>query len=118
MAFAWEKSLQVPGWIGTCTELAAEDLAAFDDTERSIAFNTFARLLGPDGMRELRQRYPGPPRIEDDWAIEFGRGSWKGQPAVCMHHSAIHHLWLIPKDRLQTKKPVQTHRRQGVLSGC
>lgn len=101
----------IPVWIGLCVNLRAEDLEAYDDTERDIKYATFARLLGPVGLQEIAESYPGVPHISKDWHVEFGRGRWKGKPAVCMHHSQIHHLWLIAPNRLKRSKPSQAGRR-------
>lgn len=85
-------------WIGTCVGLPLRDLEAYDESEREIKVATFRRLVGPENWREIRDSFPHPPFIGQDWAVQFGRGKWKGKPCVCVHHSSIHHLWeLIPE---------------------
>lgn len=80
-------------FIGTCVGLEAEDLEAFDDSAREITYKTFARHLGREGIREIN-RWAGVA-ISKDWHVSFERGKWKGNPAVCLHHSGIHHLWAL-----------------------
>lgn len=83
-----------PQFIGTCIGLKEEDLHAYDDTERSIGYRTFLKHIGRDTVTELNATFGVP--LHRDWCVSFGRGKWKGHPAVCLHHSRIHHLWLLP----------------------
>jgi hypothetical protein len=85
-------------FIGTCVRLEANDLYAYDDSERRITYRTFARHLGRDAIRELNERFGGRP-LSQDHCVSFGRGKWKGRPCVCLHHSRIHHLWYLPGKR-------------------
>ena len=95
-----------PQYIGTCVELKELDLHAYDDTERAIASRTFARYLGSQLWRALEQRLGyrdtdgrlinSGLSLHSDFAVRFGRGLWKGKPAICCHWSHIHHLWLLP----------------------
>lgn len=80
-------------FVGTCVSLKASDLEEYDATERDITYRTFARKVGRAVIDELHCWNSVP--LKKDWHIKYGMGKWKGQPCVCMHHSAIHHIWLI-----------------------
>ena len=83
-----------PEFIGTCVNLRARDLYEYDDTERTIGYKTFLKHVGREIVDELDADFGVP--LRKDWAVSFGRGKWKGKPAVCLHHSSIHHLWYLP----------------------
>jgi len=33
--------------------------------------------------------------LQDDWAVRYLTGQWRGRRAVCVMHSSIHHIWLV-----------------------
>ena len=80
-------------FIGTCVGLRANDLDDFDNSARGITYQTFRKHVGMEVVKELNEAFSVP--IHTDWAVRFEKGKWKGKPAVCMHHSSIHHLWAI-----------------------
>lgn len=78
--------------------MRAKDLHDYDDTERSITYRTFVKHVGVETIRELNSAlgYSGSKlSLKNDWAVSYGKGKWRGRPAVCMHHSSIHHIWTI-----------------------
>jgi hypothetical protein len=83
-------------FVGTCIGLRAKDLHAYDDTERAITYRTFRSHVGREVTTEINTwaGWPGT-HFSNDGCIRYGKGKWKGKPAVCMHHSGIHHLWLV-----------------------
>lgn len=83
-----------PEFIGTCVGLEFNDLQDYDDSERIIKYQTFLKHVGREIVAELDAAFGIP--LRRDWHVSFGRGKWKGKPAVCLHHSAIHHLWYLP----------------------
>jgi hypothetical protein len=83
----------MPHFIGTCVHLDAQDLEEFDDSARSITYRTFARHVGREEITELDRAFGVPLRRY--WHVSFECGRWKGAPAVCLHHSGIHHLWKL-----------------------
>lgn len=40
-------------FVGTCVHLQAQDLDAYDESERQITYGTFARHLGAQAMKDL-----------------------------------------------------------------
>jgi hypothetical protein len=82
-----------PEFIGTCIGLEAKDLWDYDDSERKIKYLTFRKHVGREVVDELDARFGVP--LRRDWHVSFERGKWKGRPCVCLHHSAIHHLWYL-----------------------
>ncbi len=85
-------------FIGTCPHLLADDLHAYDDTARDIGFETFRRHVGPDVIQQIHEDlgYAGSSlTLKGDYHVRYSRGKWQGQPAVCMMHSAIHHIWVL-----------------------
>ena len=80
-------------WVGTCVNLKAEDLEAYDDSSRNITYRTFLRRVGGAIVREVNQQKGFP--IGKDWHVTFSKGKWKGEPALCMMHSGIHHIWTV-----------------------
>ena len=82
-----------PEFIGICVSLQAEDLHAYDDSERRIKYRTFLRHVGRKVVADLDRLFGVP--LRRDWHVSFGRGKWKGRPCVCLHHSRIHHLWYL-----------------------
>jgi hypothetical protein len=80
-------------FIGTCVNLPAEKLEEFDDSARTITYRTFAKHIGREGVLEING-WAGVP-IHKDWHVSFERGKWDSKPAVCLHHSVIHHIWTI-----------------------
>lgn len=81
-------------FIGTCVGLPEPSLSDYDDTEKEITYRTFLRHVGGEAVRELNAAFGVP--IGKDWAVSFGKGIYEGKPVVCMHHSAIHHLYALP----------------------
>jgi len=84
-----------PEWVGTCVHLLARDLETFDDSSREITYRTFLRHVGTGIVRELNEQFGFCPTVKNDYHVQFFKGKWRGQPAVCMMHSAIHHIWKI-----------------------
>jgi len=86
-----------PHFIGTCVGLQEEDLHDYDESTREITYATFARHMGADAMRHLEREmgYNKHLRLRKDWSVRFSRGKWRGKPAICMMHSATHHLWAL-----------------------
>ena len=85
-------------FVGTCVHLEAEDLYAYDDTEREIGYNRFRYYVGGEVIKELEDSlgYTGSGlTLKKDFHIRYGTGKWKGERAVCMRWSSIHHIWLI-----------------------
>lgn len=94
-------------FVGTCVAFTLAELQAYDETERDITYRTFAKHVGPEVIREINcgegigcARYDYEPgraglTLKQDWHVTFGKGKWKGKPAVGMHHSSIHHIWII-----------------------
>ena len=85
-------------FIGTCLQLQAEDLHAYDDSARQIQFETFRRHVGPEVIATIHKSlgYSGTSlTLKGDWHVRYSRGRWRGQPAICMMHSAIHHIWVL-----------------------
>jgi len=80
-------------FIGTCVGLPAPKLEAFDDSAREITYRTFLRHLGKDLVDDLDRSFGVP--LRKDWHISFERGKWEGRPAICLHHSGIHHIWSL-----------------------
>lgn len=83
-------------FVGTCVGLQASDLHDYDDTERAITYRTFRQHVGAQVTAEINSwaGWPGT-HFSRDWAISYGKGKWKGKPAVCLYHSRIHHIWTI-----------------------
>lgn len=78
-------------FVGTCVGLKAEDLFDYDDSKRYITYRTFLKHVGKDIVKELNESFGVP--LHKDWHVSFSKGKWKGKPAVCLHHSGIHHIW-------------------------
>lgn len=81
-------------FIGTCVHLRAEDLHDFDETSRPVTYRTFVRKLGREIIRDLDEQFGVP--LRRDWHVSFAVGRWKGERAVCLFHSRIHHIWTLP----------------------
>lgn len=81
----------IPVFVGTCVGLPVEDLEAFDDSSKEISYRTFRRAVGRAVVAELNATFGVP--LSRDWAVRFTRGLWRGRQAVCLFHSAIHHIW-------------------------
>ncbi len=78
--------------------LPARDLGDFDDSSREIGYNRFLYYLGEDKVRELERDlgYKGSGlTLKKDFHISYFTGKWRGEWAVCMMWSSIHHIWLI-----------------------
>jgi hypothetical protein len=82
-----------PQWIGTCVHLQVRDLDDFDRSSREVTYRTFRRLLGGKIVGDLDRQFGVP--LRGDYAVEFATGKWKGRRAVCLFHSAIHHIWVL-----------------------
>lgn len=86
-----KSALPVAEFVGTCVSLKAEDLEAYDETEREITYRTFIRRVGT----EVVASFGSHPPLKRDWHVHYGKGKWRGRPAVCLHHSRIHYIWII-----------------------
>ncbi len=80
-------------FIGRCDHLEADDLHAFDDSSRTVGYPTFSRKVGASVLRAINACYGVP--IKKDYQVSYATGRWKGKPAVCMFHSAWHHIWTL-----------------------
>lgn len=80
-------------FIGRCDSLSARDLGAYDDSAKSISYRTFCRIVGCGLIPQLTRDFGVP--LYRDWHVSFSRGCWRGKPAVCLMHSAYHHIWVI-----------------------
>ena len=84
-------------WIGRCDSLTFEDLTDFDDSSRFIKYRTFVRLVGGAIVRKLDRDFGVP--LRRDWHVSFATGLWQGKRAVCLFHSAYHHIWTLEATR-------------------
>lgn len=84
----------IPQFLGTCVSFEAEEIHAYDDTERKITYRTFARHLGRELLREVNSWFSVP--LSRDWHVSFGKGTFKGQPVIVLRHSCIHHFFTTP----------------------
>jgi len=82
-----------PQFIGTCVSFEAEEVHAYDDTEKEIPYRTFSRHLGREMLREVNSWFGVP--LSRDWHVSFGKGIFRGQPVIVLHHSRIHHFFAI-----------------------
>jgi hypothetical protein len=80
-------------FVGTCVNLQAEDLDAYDESAHDISYKTFLEYVGKDVVREQDEKFGVP--LGKDWHVSFSRGEWKGEAAVCLFHSRIHHIWKL-----------------------
>lgn len=80
-------------FIGRCDSLRAEDLDAFDESRHDITYRTFLRHVGRETVRELNKSFGVP--LRKDWHVSYAKGTWEGQPAVCLFHSRYHHIWVL-----------------------
>lgn len=83
-------------FIGTCVQLQANDLYDYDDSARDIGYATFRKHVGAEVIAEINTwaGWPGT-HFSRDYYIRYSKGKWRGKPAVCMMHSAIHHIWTL-----------------------
>ena len=70
---------------------ALDDLNAFDESCREVTYKTFLRKVGA----EVVARFGFHPPLRSDWHVRYFTGRWRGCSAVCLMHSAIHHIWTI-----------------------
>ncbi len=82
----------MPEFVGTCVQLEAEDLWDYDSTAQKISYRTFRRYV-PNYVMNCDVKFGLP--LSRDRHISCSRGLWKGEPAVCLMHSAIHHIWRV-----------------------
>ena len=80
-------------FIGTCVGLEEKDLNDFDDSSHDISYRTFVRYLGRREIRDLNKSFGVP--LSRDWHVSFKKGKWRGKKAICLFHSAIHHIWTV-----------------------
>lgn len=84
-------------FIGTCVNLPAEKLDQFDESSRQITYSTFRRHLGMYQIKELNDSFG--VALHKDYHVRFARGKYNGEKAICLFHSSIHYLWLLPKNK-------------------
>ena len=84
-------------FVGTCITLRCADLNAFDDSARDICYRTFRKHVGALVVRGINE-WSGVP-LSRDWHVTYSKGRWRGAPAVCMHHSSIHHIYKIYENK-------------------
>ena len=89
-------------FVGTCVELRAGNLHAYDDSSRKITWRTFLKKVGGRRASAILSRRVFPVyndcpglSLASDYAVQFSKGLWRGKPAVCIHHSAIHYIWKL-----------------------
>lgn len=80
-------------FVGRCDYLKAEDLEGFDNSSRTVKFKTFARKVGASVVHTIDSHFGVP--IRRDYHVSYAVGKWRGKPAVCMFHSAWHHIWTL-----------------------
>ena len=79
-------------FLGTCIHLSPLILDEYDSSEKEISYKTFRKHLGKEIINELNLSFGVP--LHKDYAVSFGKGKINGKTAFCLHHSAIHHLWI------------------------
>jgi len=90
---ALRRKTEAGEFIGTCVNLPRRQLEEYDASERSIGYRRFASLAGPALVAQLNAGRV--PRLSQDFCVTYGRDKWRGKDCICMHDSAIHHLWYL-----------------------
>ncbi|MEG1728110.1 MAG: hypothetical protein RR280_01020 [Bacteroidaceae bacterium] len=91
-------------YLGSCVNACVEDLEAYDATEKETNHRGMRRYFTRGEYNALSElfKYEIDPRsgltMKKDWHIRYGYGMYQGQNVICIHHSAIHHFYTIPKD--------------------
>ena len=85
---------------GSCVHLSAEEVEAYDATERMMSHREFRRHFTRAQYNALSAlfKYELDPRsgltLKNDWHIRYGWGYLNGRKVVCIHHSSIHNFYL------------------------
>ena len=81
--------------IATCINASFRDIDQYDQTERTIGYETALRHIGLESMREFTQSlgYDRNLHIKNDYHVSYGKGVFRGKPAICIHWSSIHHFF-------------------------
>lgn len=84
-------------FIGRCDQLAAEDLAEFDDSSRDITNRTFRKYLGRETYEDFESSlgYGDWLRMSKDFCVSYAKGKWHGKPAICCFWSAYNHIFAV-----------------------
>lgn len=86
--------------LGNCVTLSAEQVEAYDSTERDMVYRSFRRHFTRGQWYALIEqfRYEATVKagltMEKDWHVRYGWGYLDGKKVVCLHHSGIHYFYL------------------------
>jgi len=92
-------------FLGTCVGADAEELAKYDASEIGTNHRGMRRYFTRGEFNALSEifKYELDPRsgltMKNDWHIRFGYGMYMGKRVLCVHHSAIHHFYIIKQDK-------------------
>lgn len=93
--------------VGNCVGLSAEEVDAYDSTEKMMSHRSFREHFTRAEYNALSEefKYEIDPRagltMKEDWHVSYGWGWLNGKKVVCLHHSSIHYFYLARSERDQ-----------------
>ena len=90
----------LPEFVGTCVDLEADFIHALDENAKEITYRTFTKYF--KGFRrfvieDLGMKIYKTLSLKNDWSISYEKSRVDGKDYIIMHHSAIHHVFLLQK---------------------
>lgn len=96
--------------ITTCVQATAEEVEAYDTTERLVELQRVKDVIDLEDYYTLAKslgyalQKKGGLMLHQDWHVSYGFGIFKGEEVICVHHSAIHHFYRFSARQDRTRK--------------
>lgn len=85
--------------IATCVSATAKEVEAYDLTEKEICLASFRKYMRNEDFTQLSRafKYETDSRrgltMRQDWHVRYGRGYFRDELVLCLHHSEIHYFY-------------------------
>jgi hypothetical protein len=84
-------------YVHSCADSTYEDIQALQASEKEVGIDSFRRAIGTQAWRELQANlgYDRDFPISRDWAVRYGKGTYRGVPCYFCRHSRIEHIFTL-----------------------
>lgn len=84
-------------YVTDCVGATSEDMYEFLETTSAVPQREFAQAIGPAQWKSIQANlgYDRSFPISKDWAVNYGKGVYRGVPAYFLQHSHIEHIYTL-----------------------
>ncbi len=84
-------------YVTNCVSSTAEDIDSMIDSSKEVSFEEFASHINEEDLAEFIEGAGYGPwlKIQDDYAVSFHHGTFRGVDAYYIVHSAIEYIYTL-----------------------